>query len=230
MSYKKSYWIVHAFWQQLCIFVFFGLKCFHINIKVSFRKSIGTNIFKYFLNEVIQKNYLKSIFVSLFFIRRFLIRGNPENMLLRHIFRFYLTIVFKRKFFQQFLRMHTSHQFTKKRDISVLTNYPPFSVTPTFEKVFERLLINQLVEYLEKFALLNKKQFGFQSRKSSTNAVLYFIEKRIRNMDDNNNTEILLNFSIQLHIRPFSRKLKLFISLNPQFYFSNFFSQIEHKA
>ena len=64
----------------------------------------------------------------------------------------------------------------KKGDVSVLTIYRPISVTPTFAKVFERLLLNQL-EYLEKFALLNKKQFGFQSRKSSTDAVLYFIEK-----------------------------------------------------
>ena len=45
-----------------------------------------------------------------------------------------------------------------------------------------------VVEYLEKFALLNKKQFGFQSRKSSTDAVLYFIEKIIGNMADNNDT------------------------------------------
>ena len=50
------------------------------------------------------------------------------------------------------------------------------------------LLFNQLVEYLEKFALLNKKQFGFQSRKSSTYAVLYFIEKIIGDMEDNNDT------------------------------------------
>ena len=47
----------------------------------------------------------------------------------------------------------------KKRDVSVLTNYRPISVTSTFAKVFERLLLNQLVEYLEKFALLNKKRF-----------------------------------------------------------------------
>ena len=66
----------------------------------------------------------------------------------------------------------------KKRDVSVLTNYRPISVTPTFAKVFERLLLNQLLEYLEKFALLNKKQFGFQSRKSSIDAVLYFIAKK----------------------------------------------------
>ena len=65
----------------------------------------------------------------------------------------------------------------KKGDVSVLTNYRSISVTPTFAKVFERLSLNQLVEYLEKFALLNKKQFGFQSRKSSTDAVLYFIKK-----------------------------------------------------
>ena len=66
----------------------------------------------------------------------------------------------------------------KKGDVSVLTNYRPISVAPTFAKVFERLLLNQLVEYLEKFALLTKKQFGFQSRKSSTDAVLYSIEKK----------------------------------------------------
>ena len=35
---------------------------------------------------------------------------------------------------------------------------------------------------------MNKKQFGFQSRKSSTDAVLYFIEKIIRNLEDNNDT------------------------------------------
>ena len=72
----------------------------------------------------------------------------------------------------------------RKGDVSVLTNYRPISVTPTFAKVFEMLLFNQLVEYLENFAILNKNQFGFQSRKSSTDAVLYFIKKLKGNMED----------------------------------------------
>ena len=76
----------------------------------------------------------------------------------------------------------------KKGNASVLTNYRPISVTPTFARVFEKLLLNQLVENLGKFALLNKKQFGFQSRKSSTDAVLYFIEEVIGNTEDNNDT------------------------------------------
>ena len=54
----------------------------------------------------------------------------------------------------------------KKGDVSVLTNYRPIPVTPIFAKVFERLLLNQLIEYLEKFALLNKKNavFNLESR------------------------------------------------------------------
>ena len=76
----------------------------------------------------------------------------------------------------------------KKGDISVLTNYLPIFVTPTFAKVFEGLLHNQIVEHHEKFALLMKKQFGFQSRKSSTDSVLYFIEKIIGTMEDKNDT------------------------------------------
>ena len=93
-----------------------------------------------------------------------------------HIFRLYLTIVFKRVFPTILKDAHITPTFNKG-DVSVLINYRQISVTPTFAKVFERLLLNQLVEYLEKFALLNKKQFGFQSRKSSTDAVLYFNEK-----------------------------------------------------
>ena len=49
----------------------------------------------------------------------------------------------------------------KKRDVSTLTIYRPISVTPTFAKVCERLLLNQLVEYLEKFAVLKKKTIRF---------------------------------------------------------------------
>ena len=70
--------------------------------------------------------------------------------------------------------MHISHQFSKKRDAYVLTNYRQILVTP---KAFERMFLNQVVEYLKKFALLNKNQFVFQFRNMSTDAVLYFVEK-----------------------------------------------------
>ena len=93
----------------------------------------------------------------------------------------YLQIIFndciQEKVFPTILNDAHITTICRKRDVSVLTNYRPISVIPTFAKVFERLSLNQLAEYLEKFALLNKKQFGFQSRKLSTDAVFYFIEK-----------------------------------------------------
>ena len=66
----------------------------------------------------------------------------------------------------------------KTGDVLVLTNYCQMSVAPIFAKIFERLSLNQLVEYLEKYALLNKNKFGFQYTNSSTDAALYFIEKK----------------------------------------------------
>ena len=109
-------------------------------------------------------------------------------MLLGHIFRLNLTIVCKKKFFPSILKDAHITPIFKKENVSVLTNYRPISVTPTSAKVFERFLLNQLVEYLEKFEPLIQKQFGFQSQKSSTDAVHYFIEKIIGNMEDNNDT------------------------------------------
>ena len=111
----------------------------------------------------------------------------------------HLQIIFndciQEKVFQTILKDAHITPIFKKGDVSVLTNYRPISVTPTFAKVFERLLLNQLLEYLEKFALLNKKQFGFQSRKSSTDAVLYFIEKIIGNMQDNDTGAVFLDLA-----------------------------------
>ena len=93
-----------------------------------------------------------------------------------------------------FPKIHKDAHITpifRKGDVFVLTNYRPISVTPNFAKVFERLLLNQLLEKLEKFALVNKKNLVSPSQKSSTDAVLYFIEQIIGNIEDNNDTGVV---------------------------------------
>ena len=67
------------------------------------------------------------------------------------------------------------------------------------------------------------------------------IEKIIGNIEDNNDTgavfldlakafnSISLDFYLSL-LESISRKLKVYISLNQQFYFSNIFSQTERNA
>ena len=52
----------------------------------------------------------------------------------------------------------------KKGDKLDSTNYRPISVTPSFEKFFERLLLNQMMELIDKHKIINKEQFGFQKK------------------------------------------------------------------
>ena len=53
----------------------------------------------------------------------------------------------------------------KKGDKLDSLNYRPISVTPNFAKIFERLLLTQMMEFIDKHKIFNKEQFGFQKKK-----------------------------------------------------------------
>ena len=67
-------------------------------------------------------------------------------------------------------------------------NYRPISITPALSKVFERLLANQINDYvkgpLHKNNLLSKNQFGFRKGHSTADALMYAVES-FRNDIDN---------------------------------------------
>ena len=81
-----------------------------------------------------------------------------------------------------------SHQFTRKGSTTQVCNYRAISVTQTFAKFFEKLLLFQMMDHINKNNLLNKVQFGFQNKKSSTDAVLFFTETVIENHENAKNT------------------------------------------
>ena len=72
----------------------------------------------------------------------------------------------------------------KEKDVKICENYKPISITPMFAKLFERILLNQVNEFIQKEKNLNGTQFGFQKHKSSTNAVLHLIEALQENYDN----------------------------------------------
>ena len=72
----------------------------------------------------------------------------------------------------------------KKGDVKICENYRPISITPMFAKLFERILLNQVNEFMQKEKILNGTQFGFQKHKSSTDAVLHLIEALQENYDN----------------------------------------------
>ena len=59
----------------------------------------------------------------------------------------------------------------KSGDKEDLNNYRPISVPPTIARIFERLLYNQLYDYLTVNKLLGDWQYGFRSLHSTAMAL-----------------------------------------------------------
>ena len=64
----------------------------------------------------------------------------------------------------------------KKDDILDPIKCRPISITTPFSKIFEKCLHKQISAYAENCGILTPLQFGFRSKVSARNAILYFIE------------------------------------------------------
>ena len=68
--------------------------------------------------------------------------------------------------------------------MKICENYRPISITPMFAKISERIIPNQVNEFMQKEKILNGTQFEFRKHKSSTDAVLHLIEPLQENYDN----------------------------------------------
>ena len=66
------------------------------------------------------------------------------------------------------------------------SNYRPISVLPSFSKIFEKLIYNRLLKYLNVKGILSKNQFGFRSGFSTYMALLDIHDKISKAIDDGN--------------------------------------------
>ena len=73
----------------------------------------------------------------------------------------------------------------KKGDPASVNNYRPISILSTVNKIFEKILYNRLIKYIDKFQILYKYQFGFRKNHSTEHALIE-ITDQIRLAMDNN--------------------------------------------
>ena len=66
---------------------------------------------------------------------------------------------------------------------TMLDNYRPISILPVVSKLIERILYNQISEYLEKESILFEYQFGFRSCHSTTTTLIDCTNEWYVNMD-----------------------------------------------
>ena len=64
----------------------------------------------------------------------------------------------------------------KKDDILDPSNYRPISITIPFSKILQKSLHKQITHNAENRGILTPLQFGFRSKVSARDAILYFIE------------------------------------------------------
>jgi len=80
----------------------------------------------------------------------------------------------------------------KSGDINDVSNYRPISILPVLSKLLEKIVANQLREFLERNRLLSNTQHGFRTNLSTETALMKVTDKIYNNIDNNKITLLVL--------------------------------------
>ena len=72
----------------------------------------------------------------------------------------------------------------KSGDSAQITNYRPISVLSFFSKIFERVIYNHIVDFMDSNDSIYKYQFGFRERHSTQQAIITLVEKITSSLDN----------------------------------------------
>ena len=87
--------------------------------------------------------------------------------------------------FPQCLKIARITPIYKSGDHSDVGNYRPISILPIFAKIFEKVIYAQLYDYIKKRNVLNRCQYGFQSRISTTHAIVNHLSYLYEKLEQN---------------------------------------------
>ena len=76
-----------------------------------------------------------------------------------------------------------------------LTNYRPISVLNIFSKIFERLMYNKLIQFLDQYNVLYQNQFGFRQGHSTHHALITLVDNITKSLD---NDDIVIGVFLDL--------------------------------
>ena len=71
----------------------------------------------------------------------------------------------------------------KSGDKKFMNNFRPVSVLPVFSKIYERLMYNRLIAFINKHNILYKYQFGFRQNHGTNTALICLTDRIIKSID-----------------------------------------------
>ncbi|XP_049956929.1 uncharacterized protein LOC126473728 [Schistocerca serialis cubense] len=69
------------------------------------------------------------------------------------------------------------HKNGPKEEMGITACSYPVYILSVFSKLFENLAATQILNFVSKFNIIDKNQFGFQKRKSTLDAINTFVER-----------------------------------------------------
>lgn len=85
--------------------------------------------------------------------------------------------------FPNFMKKAVVHPIYKNGDKKLVNNYRPISVLTTLSKILERILNNCLTNFLNRFNIISKNQYGFRPDVSTEDAVIELTQTVTDNLD-----------------------------------------------
>ena len=98
--------------------------------------------------------------------------------------KYILNLLLQQGIFPENLNIAKVSPIYKKDEEFLLTNYRPISVVPCFSKLLERIMYNQLFNYLSENSILYEKQFGFQTSRSTEHAILLLVNQLYQSFNE----------------------------------------------
>lgn len=86
-----------------------------------------------------------------------------------------LNVSFSTGTFPEKLKKAIISPLHKKGCRESVQNYRPIAILSIFSKIFEKCFCNKLINFLDKYNLISERQHGFRNGKSTTSAMLSFI-------------------------------------------------------
>ncbi|XP_045480881.1 uncharacterized protein LOC123685270 [Harmonia axyridis] len=97
---------------------------------------------------------------------------------------------FEQEIFPQELKVAVITPISKGEPIEIFSNYRPISILPAFSKLFELLLKERLVGFLESNNFIHDSQHGFRKNKSTVSAMIDLMDTIIEAYNNNEEVEL----------------------------------------
>ena len=69
-------------------------------------------------------------------------------------------------------------------DLEIFNTYRPVSVLCSLSKVFEKVMYNRVIDYLNKYKMVFSYQFGFRKCHSTYISFMVLVDELIKSLDD----------------------------------------------